>query len=78
MCKIPGFQDLPESISRIQGQKKLKKKKKSKTFSRVKTKVQEFFQDSRISGAAGHPVLEATFKNPKFSLWIRKNLELHP
>ena len=50
MCKIPDFQNLAESISRIQGQKN------SGTFSRTKTKIQGFFQDSRISRTAGHPV----------------------
>ena len=44
MCKIPGFQDLPEPISRIQGKKKKKKKKKKK----IKDLFQGQNQSSRV------------------------------
>ena len=49
MCKIPGFQDLPESISRIQGQKKLKKKKIKDLFQGQNQNSRVFpgFQDFR-------------------------------
>ena len=36
MCKIPGFEDLAEPISRIP---RFKDKKKLRTFSRAKTKT---------------------------------------
>ena len=58
MCKIPGFQDLAESIFRIQGQKK-----NQGPFPRPKTKIQEFFHDSRTAGYPAQYITHAIHKS---------------